>query len=162
MRKIKPEIIGAEEDGGVRKTVNGNAPKVIASREIKVFYCEFSAYALPEEETRLSGKTYRLSAKIEGDGVDAEYRSHDRYGGRRDRSFTADTSFMQRLDSIVKEYDLALHNGLSVTVYGLPGMYGAELSVDYASGERIYARDNESCFIPIGAMEALEDLFSTN
>jgi len=39
-------------------------------------------------------------------------------------------------------------------------MYGAKLDIQYASGESIYAYDNQDCFIPLEAMQELVELFS--
>lgn len=66
---------------------------------------------------------------------------------------------MNTLQKVVAEYDLAQYNGYSYRVSGLPEGYGACLEVEYASGEHIYASDNQSCFLSIDAMEALEALF---
>lgn len=66
---------------------------------------------------------------------------------------------MAALQKVVAEHDLAQHNGLSYRVSGLPEGYGAIFSVTYTSGESIYASNNQSCFLSVDAMEALEALF---
>lgn len=40
-------------------------------------------------------------------------------------------------------------------------MYGAKLDIKYASGESIYAHDNQDCFISLDAMNELVELFSS-
>ena len=66
---------------------------------------------------------------------------------------------MMRLWKIVSKYDFAQHNGYVSKVSGLPHMYGAKLDIRYASGESIYAYDNQDCFIPLEAMRELVELF---
>ena len=58
-------------------------------------------------------------------------------------------------------YEFAQHNGYSHKISGLPDMYGATLDIKYASGESIYAYDNQDCFIPFEAMKELVELFNT-
>ena len=136
-------------DGGVRHYQSGeDAPKVITSTEITEFRCEFSLYANAEPGALGNGK-YFCSAVLEGDSVLCSIRWHD-------RTFTADRSFMEQLQALVSAHNLSQHNGYSYSVSGLPDMYGAMLDVRYASGESIYAYNNQDVFL---AYEALEDLF---
>ena len=71
----------------------------------------------------------------------------------------ADASFLEALQEVVSRHDLAAHNGFVHTVSGLPEMYGARLDIRYASGESIYAHDNQSCFLALEAMLDLSALF---
>ena len=148
-----------EEDGGVRNDSSYDAPKVIESNLIISFQCEFSALAISEEDTYLSGKNYQLEARLKDGAVKGNYHSYGRYNEREDGNFAADHSFMYRLQEVIAKYDFAQYNGTSITVSGLPEMYGASLQVVYASGERIYASNNQECFLPLAAMEELEMLF---
>ena len=68
---------------------------------------------------------------------------------------------MTSLQEIVSKYDFAQYNGYISKVSGLPHMYGAKLDIKYASGERIYAHDNQDCFISLDAMNELVELFSS-
>ncbi|MBR5447152.1 MAG: hypothetical protein IKV40_01880, partial [Clostridia bacterium] len=45
------------------------------------------------------------------------------------------------------KYDLAQFNGISYTVSGLPEGYGAEIGIDFESGEHVYSHNNQSCFL---------------
>lgn len=154
-----PEI--AEEDGGVKKYNSGeDAQKTIESTEITGFVCEFSLIsAVLEEESELDGKVYNLSAVREKGDVDCKIDWYDRSGNGEKHEFTTDLSFMRSLQQIVAEYNFAQHNGYSSRVSGLPNMYGAKLDITYASGENIYAYDNQDCFIPFDAMKRLVELF---
>lgn len=66
---------------------------------------------------------------------------------------------MVRLQSIVAAHNFARHNGYYHNVSGLPAMYGESIDIVYDSGERIYARDNQSGFLPLEAEKALVMLF---
>lgn len=148
-----------EEDGGVTDNSNYDAPKVIESTFITNFQCDFSGIPLSEEDTYLSGRNYQLEAMFRDGAVKGYYRSYDRYGERTDIKFAASHDFLNDLQKIVAKYDLAQYNGLSITVSGLPEMYGAYLKINYASQEQIYASDNQNCFLPLEAMEELENFF---
>ena len=156
-KKIAEEPV--EEDGGVRNDTSYDAPKVIESNLIISFQCEFSALAIPEEDTYLSGKNYQLEAVLRDGAVKGNYHSYGRYNEREDGNFAADHSFMYRLQEIVAKYDFAQYNGTSITVNGLPEMYGLSLQIVYASGERIDASNNQECLLPVAALEELEMLF---
>lgn len=146
-----------EEDGVVRDNSDPDAPKVIESDLIIHFLCEFSALDRMEEDTYLSGKNYRLEARLKDGAVKGHYSPYGNHG--EDILFAADHSFMYKLQEVVSEYDLAQYNGMDVSVSGLPEMYGASLQIVYASGECISASDNQDCFLPLAAMEELESLF---
>jgi len=72
----------------------------------------------------------------------------------------ADVDFMTRLQEIIAKYNLATYNGTNYFVSGISDEYGAKISVLYDSGEEIYATDNQDCFLPVGAMSELIELFS--
>lgn len=148
-----------EEDGGVRNNTSYDAPKVIESTFITAFQCDFSGIPLLEEDSYLSGRNYQLEAVFRDGAVKGYYRSYDRYGERTDVKFAASHYFLKDLQEIVTKYDLAQYNGMDISVSGLPEMYGAYLQIDYASEERIYASDNQNCFLPVVALEELEMLF---
>ena len=149
------------EDGGVvRHNTGTDSPKVISSTEIKSFKGEFSlATMVFEEENELEGNVYQMSAVWDRDTVKANIKWYDRYGGGENRAFETDRSFLIKLQDIVAKYDLAQYNGYYYEVAGLPDRYGASIVIDYVSGEQIYAFDNQSCFLPVDAMEELLHLF---
>ena len=62
-------------------------------------------------------------------------------------TFETDVSFLEILQQIISDYDLAKHNGFHHSVSGLPDMYGHILDITYASGETIYVSDNQSGFL---------------
>ena len=149
-------------DGGVKTYNSGeDSPKVIESTEIISFNCEFSLLAaILDEESELDGRVYTLNAVCENEAVTCKIKWYDRFGDGEEYEFTADASFMKELQAIVEKYDFAQHNGYESVVSGLPHMYGAMLNIQYASGETIYASDNQNCFLSLEAMEDLTHLFS--
>lgn len=149
--------------GGVVTYDSGeDSPKVIESAEIISFDCEFSFISTVfDEESELEGKVYKMSAILENNTVKAKIDWRDRTGAGDKFEFETDISFMTKLEDIVSEYNLAQHNGYSHRVSGLPDMYGERIDIKYASGESIYASDNQSGFISMDAMVELIELFST-
>ena len=112
---------------------------------------------LCQEENRL----HKLTAVLEDNTVKAKIDWHGRDGKGEITEFETDSSFMTKLQEIVSKYDLAKHNGYTHHVSGLPNMYGEQIDIKYASGESIYAHDNQDGFLPMNAMEELIELFSS-
>ena len=135
------------EDGGLLDNTDSNAPKAIASTEIKEFSCSFHLW----EEGTVTVKATRTE-----DGAACSFRGPE---GSEDFTFAADAAFMEKLQAIVKTYDFAQHNGLFSERTGLPDMFGVKLSVLYASGETISAYDNQDPFLPEEALKEMKDLF---
>lgn len=144
-----------EEDGYTKTQTDVSAPKAIESTEIISFWCCFSTLAY-EDSTELDASVYSLNAKLNDGIVSCRYRSSS---DGSDISFDADASFMQKLQEIVAEYDLAQLNGIYSETKGLPDMYGIDLTVDYASGEWISAYNNDDNLLSFEAMKALQTLF---
>jgi len=149
-------------DGGVKTYNSGEAsPKVVESTEIVSFKCEFSLLAaVLEEESELNGRIYTLDAELDDGTVKCKIDCYGRESSSVPKEFTADASFMTSLQEIVSKYDFAQHNGYISKVSGLPHMYGAKIDIAYASGESIYAHNNQDCFIPFEAIEELIELFN--
>ena len=148
-------------DGGVKTYNSGeDSPKVIDSTEIISFEFEVSLYNIVlEEESELVGRNYKLSAVLEDGAVKSKIKWRDRAGAGKEGDFTADISFMTSLQELVSKYNFAQYNGYISKVSGLPDMYGAKLDIKYASGESIYAYDNQDCFISIDAIKELVKIF---
>ena len=148
-------------DGGVVTNNSGDdSPKVIESTEIISYDCEFSFISTVfDEENELTGKVYKLTAVLEDNTVKAKIDWRGRDGNGDKSEFETDSSFMTKLQEIVSKYDLAKHNGYTHHVSGLPDMYGECIDIKYASGESIYASNNQSGFLPIDAAINLIELF---
>ena len=148
-------------DGGVKTYNSGeDSPKVIESTEIISFDFEVSLYTIVlEEESELIGRNYKLSAVLEDGAVKSKIKWRDRAGGGEEHDFSADASFMTSLQEIVSKYNFAKYNGYVSKVSGLPDMYGAKIDINYASGENIYAYNNQDEFVPFEAIGELVELF---
>lgn len=145
-----------EIDGGVVHNVITDAPKQIESTQIVFFSCEFSTLDRMQEDTEIAGHYFVLYADPNG----GFWESRNREDIYPKRCFVPNQAFFVELQQIVSQYDLAQYNGQHYTVSGLPPHLGIKLNIRYASGESISASDNQSCFLPLEAMEALVRLFS--
>ncbi|MBQ4067546.1 MAG: hypothetical protein IJD22_07880 [Clostridia bacterium] len=154
-KKADPDTI----DGGVVKSyTDPDAPKVIESTEITDFDCTVSMLSSSYEEFR--GREYSFKATLQDNSVKGTYSYYTRGSDdRADYSFEADDGFMSSLYGIVSKYELSQHNGYYHFVSGLPAMYGSKLTVLFASGEKIYASDNQSSFIGADVLRELIALF---
>ncbi|MBQ4068342.1 MAG: hypothetical protein IJC76_03745 [Lachnospiraceae bacterium] len=149
-----------EEDGGVEKKVVINAPKHIQSTLIIRFSVEMSTVAAAKEN-EYCGYVYNLKAALENGAVKGSYKCRDRYGSVFEQRFRESVKFMSDLNRIVTEYDLAKYNGESCLVAGLPDNYGASVNITFASGEHLYASNNQSNFIPDNAVKEMVELFES-
>ena len=142
-------------DGGAVDNSDPNAPKTIESKQLISFDCRFSTVDAAEPGA-LGNHIYALQARLENGAVKGTYRILDT---GEERPFRESHRFLEELRGLVSLYDLAQYNGRSYSVAGLPEDYGASLEVRYASGEHIYAADNQDNFLPWGAMNELIKLF---
>lgn len=142
-------------DGGATDNSDTNAPKSIESTQIISFDCRFSTMDVAEPG-KLGNHIYLLQAKLENGGVKGMYQVRDT---GEEHSFRASQNFLGEVQTLVAIYDLAQHNGHDYTVAGLPDEYGAQLNVQYASCESIYAYDNQDNFLTLEVMNELLKLF---
>jgi len=159
-RDTIPEETDDIDGGVVRHNDGADAPKVIESTEIVEFICEFSLLTT-FEPGELGNNNYELRVSRKDDVVEGSFRKWGRDSGKNDFTFASDSSFMTKLQEIVSKHDLVRHNGYTHTVSGLPYMYGAKLDIRYASGESIYAYNNQDCFLSYDAMYDLAALFNS-
>ena len=143
-------------DGGVQHSEDTGAPKTIYSTKIISFHCEFSTTDLMMDSSPIAGRYHTLHAESSGANYEA------RGGGTvyDEREFKPDEAFFDALQKIVAKYDFAQYNGQYYTVSGLPPDHGAKLNIQYDSGESIQCSNNQSCFIPLEAMEEIVSLFN--
>ena len=142
-----------EIDGGVRHFVDTKAPKKIESTEITFFHCRFSTTDLCPEDSPIADYIVTLRAFADGGYCQLRGRSES------EKHFFPSEDFFRQLQQIVSDYQFARYNGTHYTVSGVPPNIGMELEVHYASGEYIRASNNQSCFLPLKAMEELVALF---
>ena len=119
--------------GGVTDRTDHSAPKVIASKQISAVVASFW---LQDEEGR--GTRWTLSAKNDSSGgvsVSVE--------GAVKEEAQADSAFLDAVQEVIERFELAKLNGIDRVTAGLPPAYSPTwLSVDYASGERLYFQMN--------------------
>ena len=135
-----------EVDGGVRHYYDEGAPKSIDSHVITDFSCE-GKYCFTDENGNENAIRYVAQVKSEGDAVSCTYKMFDRFGYSENLRFMSDGAIMKDLYKLFAKHDLAQFNGISYTVSGLPEGYGAEISIDFESGEHVYSHNNQSCFL---------------
>ena len=70
-----------------------------------------------------------------------------------------DTSIFKELQEAVDKYDVTKGNGHCVHVDGLPSGLGDLLSIEYASGEKVYKTSNQTPTISPDASYAIYDIF---
>lgn len=160
MRRRKSDHDTDAEDGGaVTRRDGSDAPKVINSTEIVEFKLTVSLFAstvLPD----LKNRKYYLEAVNDGKATVCTYKWHSRGGTDVfNKSFETDSLFMTELQKITSKFNLAQYNGYYHFVSGLPDMYGEKIDIRYASGEYIYASDNQCRFLPEEAISELIELF---
>jgi len=128
----------------------------VESDEITSFRFGVSTLSIsPDEDGILTASRYDFTAERDGGAVKCT-RSYDR---NEPAAFTQDADFMKKLQKIVKKYDFAQYNGIDRETHGLPDDFGVSFSVEYASGEKIYASDNQNVFMPLKLTEELAALF---
>ncbi len=142
--------------GGTSDWSNHLAPKSIVSAEITRFLAKISllSYNLDDRPV-LTSRKYELQAEREGNKVACV---RWRMGGEQE-AFEESPAFLESLQRIVAKHELAKFNGLDKETHGLPENFGADLRVEYASGERISAHCNRTMFLPLKAVEDLVKLF---
>jgi len=146
--------------GGKTDNTDPNAPKVINSSEMLSFSCAFSTAERLKTET-LGRYYFTLEAVLRNGTVTGSYQRIVKSSPDEtvSGSFEADAAFMAELQAVVAEGDLAKYNGLSIRVGGLPPRLGCSLHITYASGEEINAQNNQTNFLALEEMTALEALF---
>ena len=154
-----PPVSGGPEPpapGGTTDATDPNAPKTIGSTEIASFSCTVSMLTVvpSPEYSLLTSPRYEFSAKREGGKAVCACVSES-----GERAFEEDAAFFDRLQQIVAKYDLASYNGIYRWTHGLPEDFGYSLAVEYASGERIAATNNQTMDLPLGAAAELAELF---
>jgi len=119
-----------EEDGGIREHSNPDAPKLIHSRQIVGLSVRFWLW----EESGGQGNSYVCEISKTNDVV----FSLTITGGVKG-TVNVDAAFLGKLQQLIEQHGLVRLNGISQTTSGLPVEFSpCSLTVDYASGERLY------------------------
>ena len=120
--------------GGVTDRTDRTAPKVIKSKEITAFSTSF----LLRDETspHEAIEHWNFTVKKEASGRIAIEAGNG-------ATVQADDALLAELQQVIDRFNLAALNGIDRVTAGLPPMFGpCRMSVDYASGERLYFQKN--------------------
>ena len=119
-------------DGGVTRRHSYDAPKVIHSTEIVALDTNFFLY-----DDDGSGGTGWFSVRRDG----GDFLLSVRKRGRDAVEKAVSEDFLKEAHAVILKHDLPRRNGFDEVTSGLPFQYSScSLSVDYASGERLYFR----------------------
>ena len=120
--------------GGVTDRTDRTAPKVIKSKEITAFSTSF----LLRDETSPHEDIEHWSFTVKKD--DSGRIAIEAGNGA---TVQADDALLAELQQVIDRFDLAALNGTDRLIAGLPPVFGpCRMSVDYASGERLYFQRN--------------------
>ena len=120
--------------GGVTDRTDRTAPKVIKSKEITAFSTSF----LLRDETSPHEAIEHWSFTVKKD--DSGRIAIEAGNGT---TVQADDALLAELQQVIDSFDLAALNGTDRVTAGLPPVFGpCRMSVDYASGERLYFQRN--------------------
>ena len=119
---------------GVTDRTDRTAPKVIKSKEITAFSTSF----LLRDETSPHEAIEHWSFTVKKD--DSGRIAIEAGNGT---TVQADDALLAELQQVIDRFDLAALNGTDRVTAGLPPVFGpCRMSVDYASGERLYFQRN--------------------
>ena len=118
-------------DGGVTRRHSYDAPKVILSTEIVALDTNFFLY----EEDGSGGTRWSFSVRRDG----GDFLLSVKKRGRDAVETVVSKDFLKEVHAVILKHDLPRQNGFDEVTSGLPFEYApCSLSVDYASGERLY------------------------
>ncbi|MBQ5728208.1 MAG: hypothetical protein IIV56_04735 [Mailhella sp.] len=129
-RSVSGDIMDDCVDGGVTRNHSYDAPKVILSTEPVALDANFFLY---DEDGGGTGWTFGV--RREGEVV----LLSEKRRGRDVVEKPVDRAFLSEVHAVIMKHGLARLNGFDAVTSGLPYEYApCSLSVDYASGERLY------------------------
>lgn len=154
---VEVEVDGSTDpgDGYTKDASNPNAPKTIQLKQIIEFSCWFSTVDDAEPGV-LGNHIYQLKAKLVNGAVKGSYKVRDK---DEERSFRKGHKFLNEIYELVDRYEITQLNGHNIKVKGLPGEYGVNMDIRFASGEHLYVYDNQDCVLPYDFMSEVVKLF---
>lgn len=124
-------------DGGVTRRHTYDAPKVIHSAEIVALDTNFFLLDWEEGGYTRGGRHWTFEVQRNGEAFLLTARPR----GRETSAVAVDAAFLREVHAVILKHDLPRWNGFDEVTSGLPVQYSScSLSVDYASGERLYFR----------------------
>lgn len=153
-------------EGGRSDSQVSGLRETIESHEVISFRYEAQCAMGLLSQPKLSGEAFFVSCELLSDGRVHVIANGGSSSGRRDGTkflldYEADEDgFLAVLDALILEHRLSENNGHVTHVNGLPP-YGDSLSVEYASGERIYRSNNQARMLSADASDAIYEAFLT-
>ena len=144
---------GKTAGGGESKTSAAKEP--VRSKDIVDFKCFF---LMDEGENGITEYYFGIecaNGKIVGSARCVAFNGVDGY----DATFSADENALAELQQLIEDNSLEKFNGLYNETQEENGSQGFEISVKYASGERIYCFDNEKNSLSQKQMNAIKVWF---
>ena len=136
-------------DGGVVK--NGRLKgysETIKSEDIVYFnYSSYYFSGLCEKKNK------ELHIKVSG------FINNDINKSFKKEFIVKNDSFLDKLEAIIKKYNISKNNGYEYEIAGLSPEYGDSISVEYKSGEKIWKTDNQENTISEEAFKEIYDAF---
>ncbi|NLP48904.1 MAG: hypothetical protein GX345_08215 [Clostridiales bacterium] len=162
----KNQLPSNDKDGripapGQRHNFSGkNAVKTIVSKEITEFEFKSQGSFLGQDQNKRACDfcNFKLIRK------NNEALCHT-YGYKYDEvvfkdEFSVPISSLDDLQELVDRHELAKLNGTGGYTDGLPQDFGSTLMIKYASGEMIYASDNNTPIVPVKASLDIFNFFA--
>ena len=161
MKKTSPK-----ECGGTDAYRDADAPREIQSHDMILFEAESALPWCPEPEAGVEeGKTLSFVSAFAAPSGDGYFIYLERIfarlrydGPEKSWAFVKESVFPE-LDAFVREFDLAKENGYHSRTHGLPENFGGEVSVKYASGEKISFSDNGGPILSLDEAERIAAIF---
>lgn len=158
-RSVKEDETEIDLGDGYREDrTDPDASKAIESRWIIAFDCRFSTVD-DGEPGEIGNHIYHLYAKMDDGAIKGSYEVEDT---GEEIGFAESHEFLENVLELVDRYDLAQFNGHWVSVAGLPGDYGVDMDIVYASGEHLRVYDNEECVLPKEFLQEIVSLFQNS
>lgn len=139
-----------EAPGYLRDWSNPDAPKAIESKELAAFEYDGGVPGYEMCSFSLAHEDGAVRCRGWGEGTDGAFQL----------DFAAPASSLEALQVIIEGHNLARHNGIDVFVNGLPPGMGEMLRAEYASGEKIYAANNQFSFLGADEARAIFSFFA--
>ncbi len=146
---------GEYKTGGFEDRSWADAPKVIKSKTIEHFECEFVC----NNEMNVDYGYCFLEMERGEDAALGRVLAITRWDEEHDYSFQAPLTLLDDLQALVDQHDLARANGTDRHTNGLPPNEGSKVKVLYQSGESIRAYDNAGSVLGNQAELALFNFF---
>ena len=151
--------------GGTDATLNEDAPRIIKSEDMTLFYVTSALGGVSSEQLEGERLSYISAfAAPSNNGTFMFIEKSDGYGYHAERTYSfayVEENPFPALVKLVKEFDLAKSNGFHSTTHGLPENFGGSVDIEYKSGEKISFSNNQSPIFSQKFAAAVSKLFKS-